>query len=111
MLEAINLDDDLSPLVVTSDDETVTFSIDIDATVDFDAGFSFSGKDGIDRDYVPLGSSSASTTEVIKFPMVITVTRSVDPLPELVDAEVKRTRITANFGYVEPDWSEEAYEE
>ena len=38
----------------------------------------FSVKDGIDRDYVPLGSSSETTTEVVKFPMVITVTRSVD---------------------------------
>lgn len=111
VLKVINLDEDLSPLVVASDDDTVTFSIDVDATVDFDAEFSFSVKDGIDRDYVPLGSSSVSTTEVVKFPVVITVTRSVDPMPELVDAEVTRTRITADFGYVEPDWSEEAYDE
>jgi hypothetical protein len=94
------------PLVVASDDESVTFSIDVVGLVAFEAEFSFFVS--IDRDDVHFGSSMQNVEERASFPVVITVTREIDPEPEVLDIDVTRTRIDVDFGSIEPDG---AYEE
>lgn len=44
------------PTVIATDDETITFTVNVEALVAFEANFSFYVKDSIDRDYVPLGA-------------------------------------------------------
>ena len=59
-------------------------------------------KDGIDNDYVPLGSERCSVEDEIEFQLVITVLQDIDPAPQVVDVEVAMKRIEVDFGYVTP---------
>ncbi|ESY95486.1 hypothetical protein [Mesorhizobium sp. LNHC229A00] len=68
----------------------------------FEASFSFSIRDAIDEDYVPLGSEEMYTEEEITFEAVITVARSMDEGIDVAEADVALRPVTVKFGTVEP---------
>lgn len=92
--------------VVAADDDTFTVLAEIDATVEFQAYFSFSHWDGIDRDYVRLGGGSATRSREVSLQIALTFYKDDADAenPEPHDVEVESRRLVIDFGEVEPDW-------
>lgn len=105
--QLIRWDTATPPVVVAADEDVVTFSTRLEARVAFEASFSFSIRDAIDEDYVPLGSEEVSTEEEITFEVVITVARNMDQGLDVAEADVALSQVTVNFGTVEPFQSED----
>ncbi|RWE14149.1 MAG: hypothetical protein EOS23_02930 [Mesorhizobium sp.] len=105
--QLIRWDTATPPVVVAADEDVVTFSTRLEALVAFEASFSFSVRDAIDEDYVPLGSEEVSTEEVITFEAVMTVARDMHDGIDLAEADVALSPVTVNFGAVEPFQSED----
>ena len=99
------------PIVIVADDETVTFTTSVEALVSFEASFSFSVKDWVDKDHVSLGSEQFSVEQSEVFQLVITVGRDHDPEPQVIEVEVVKQRFEVNFGEVEPFPGENPYHE
>lgn len=74
--------------------------MDIDITFDF----SFFIKDGIDKDYVPMGSASSSRTETLELMVLITFGGNIPDAPEIKEIEVQGNQHYVRFGCIEPDW-------
>ncbi len=92
-------------VVVSSNDEEVVVSFDLTVEAQVDASFGFSVRDGIDRDYVTLGSSDVSAPAYFSLNAVATFSKSNDRDPDLVDLEIDGRRgIAVDFGSVEPDF-------
>ena len=68
----------------------------------FGANFSFYVKDGVDRDYVSLGSEPFSVRKKKRFQLVVTVLRDLDADDRVVDVEVSKKRLEVDFGFIEP---------
>lgn len=100
--QRIDAESATDPVVIASDEETVTFTTTLKATVGFEASFSYSVRDWIDKDYVSLGSETEYVEEEVEFEVALTVERVTDGEPEVIEAEVAKQRLTADFGYVEP---------
>lgn len=94
--------------VLTSDADYVTmaFPVSVDAT--FHASFSFTVRDGIDKDYISIGGTQANKSEEFDVQVVVTVPREDDgPDPEVVDVEIDALSRSVDFGYVEVDYGED----
>lgn len=74
--------------------------VDVDITFDF----SFSIKDGIDKDYVPIGSASCSRTETLELMILITFAGNIPDAAEINEIEVQGNLHYVRFGFIEPDW-------
>jgi hypothetical protein len=97
-----NLESVTAPIIISADDEKVTFTIKLEALVAFEAEFHSYVRDSIDGDNVPLGSATATTEQTLTFELVITVSRQIDPEPEPLDVEVAPPRLSIHFGHVDP---------
>ena len=91
--------------VVSADADTLTLVVKIEAEVEFHAGFRFSHWDGIDREYIRLPGSTASTIDKVDLEVAITVYKNDLDDPAPLDVSIESAGLTADFGYVEPDWS------
>jgi predicted nucleic acid-binding protein len=90
------------PIVIAADDDSVTFTTTLRATVGFEASFSYSVRDWIDKDYVKLGSESEYVEDEVEFEVALTVSRPAEGEPEVLEAQVAKQRFTVDFGHVEP---------
>ncbi|MDP3115972.1 MAG: PIN domain-containing protein [Phenylobacterium sp.] len=90
--------------VVSADADTLTVVVRIEAEVEFHAGFRFSHWDSIDREYIRLPGSTASTIDKVALEVAITIYKDDldDPAPH--EVSIESSGLTADFGYVEPDW-------
>lgn len=91
-----------APVIISADDDKVTFTIKLEALVAFEAEFHSYVRDSVDGDNVPLGSVTANTEETLPFELVISVSRQIDPEPEALDVEVAPPRLSIHFGHVDP---------
>lgn len=89
------------PLVVDSDEEAVTFTVDLVARVEFTAHFSFKTYDD-EGDLFPMGWTQESIEDKVPFSAAITIARELEGEPETLDIDVNRPEIALNFGDVEP---------
>jgi len=89
------------PLVVDSDEEAVTFTVDLVARVEFTAHFSFKTYDD-EGDLFPMGWTQESVEDKVPFSAAITIARELEGEPETLDIDVNRPEIALNFGDVEP---------
>lgn len=96
-------DRDQIAVVATSDDQVV-LSFDLKVEAEFEAYFSFSMRDSIDRDYVQMGSAATTTREAFRVTVVATFDKSTDRNPEPYDVEIEGRGVTVDFGHVDPDW-------
>ena len=93
----------LRPVEVT--DERLVAEIPVVVHVEVTSDFSFSVKDGIDKDYVPIGSSSATRTVRLNVNVLVTFDRENPDDPAIEDIEVTGpSRYDVAYGYVEPDY-------
>jgi hypothetical protein len=90
-----------SPTIIAVDGATVTFTIRVEAVVEFEALFSFYLYDSFDKDSVRLGAEEASSLEAIPFDLTIKADRSLIDGPVFHEVEVARKRFEVDFGYVE----------
>lgn len=83
----------------------VTISMDIDAV----CSFNFSVMDGIDRDMVPMGSTTVSTLDSVDLDVLLSFGNPNGQLPELLDVELLPARRTIDFGFVEMSLADDDY--
>lgn len=102
-LQSINLGTISGLKIVEYDEESVSFTFMIDATVNFEATFHFHAYDSIDKDYVHLSSEYASVERILPVRLIIKIQREMDPEPQVIETEAAlKSYYTVDFGYVEP---------
>jgi len=91
--------------------ETVSFSdgeavvkITAIATAVIDVQFSFDKWDGIDREFMPMGSTTISSTELVEFEALVTVVVGVDDEMTIESIEILPMTHQMYFSEIEPDW-------
>lgn len=89
-----------NPVVLTADDDTVTFSIEVNIKADFEALFHFSIWDKIDRDSVGMGSEYIRTTTDVPVHLTIIADRDVTKGIVFREIEVSQKTFAVDFGYV-----------
>lgn len=100
-----------APVVLSADIEKVTFSIEVDINATFEAYFSFSVWDSIDRESISMGGESESQTADVTMALTIVADRDVSEGIGLHEVSVSHRAFTIDFGYVDavPD-EEPAYD-
>lgn len=94
--------------VLTSDADFVTLAFPVAVKATFEASFSFTVRDGIDKDYVGIGGAQASKSEEFDVQVVVTVSRDDDGSdPEVVDLEIDASSLSVDFGYIEVDYGDD----
>jgi hypothetical protein len=91
-----------NPIIISADDESVTFSTRIEALVGFEAEFHAYAHDSIDGDDVSLGSVTEYTEETHTFELIVSVSRDLDPEPEPLSVDVAPPKLSVHFGHVDP---------
>ena len=84
------------PIIIATDEQSVTFTINVKALVAFEAEFRFYFSD------TTLGGGVNSTNDYIKFQIAISVSRDISNEPNVIAVEVAKNRIEVDFGYVQP---------
>ncbi len=99
------------PQALSVDEDTVTFSVTVDARVKFTALFTFYVHDSVDREYVAVNTDEYETVSETTFQLVVTALKESGETPEFVDVEIESARLTADFGHLDvvPDQDPAAY--
>ncbi|WP_162820693.1 PIN domain-containing protein [Microvirga calopogonii] len=95
-----------SPWIIESDDSSISFIVPVSTRFEVAAEFEFSMRDGIDRDYVSLGSSSYSMKMAEDLPVIITVDRTGKHEPTLLDVDLEIPFPKVDFGLIEPNFED-----
>jgi predicted nucleic acid-binding protein len=92
----------LEPVEFTEDYITVktTFSVKAEIT----SHFSFQKWDGIDKEYMPMGSTEVETVKDIYIDAVISFAFDVDSNLEIDSIEIISQSVNLYYGEIEPDW-------
>ena len=69
--------------------------------------FTFEKWDGIDKEYMPMGSSTIQSQEEITLEVLVTFEGDLLRNPEILEIEVLPQRFNFNLGEIEPDWMSE----
>lgn len=88
----------------------LTIAVEAQLTVEASASFYISLYDGIDRDYVPMGTTEVAKTTDIDVQLLIKVSRD-DEAVEIWDVEITKAPSEIDFGEIEPDFRNEYYDE
>ncbi|MCY4049287.1 MAG: PIN domain-containing protein [Hyphomicrobiales bacterium] len=97
------------PHIIAFDEETVTFTVDLECTVKFTANFGFYLYDSVDKDCVHVGNEEFSKKDDIQLSVLLTISRNFHPEPKCIKAYITTQRIEVNFGSIEPDWGYEEW--
>ena len=88
--------------IIAVDGETLTFTVEVEAIVDFEASFSFYAiVDKIDKDYVDIGSVVANVEKTLSFDLTIRADRSLENGLIFHEVEVTKKPFEVDFGYIE----------
>ena len=90
-----------SPVVIAADGDTVTFSVEVEAFVGFEASFNFYVIDNFNNDYVWIGSQEVYIENTLSFDLIIKADRSLEDGPIFHEVEVTKIPFEVNFGHVE----------
>lgn len=101
-IEEFDFESITDPRVVYFDDDIIGFAVQLDAMVEFSALFDFYIKDGIDRDYVSIGSNELSSENYINFQVIIEMNRQFDDGIIVHDVEIEHSWLDVEFDLVEP---------
>lgn len=99
------------PTVISTDVETVTFLVCVDALVGFEALFTFFARDSIDKDTIDLGSTEKYIETTLPFELIITASRAMDDDPIFHDVEVARKFFEVDFGFIDAFPNQDPYHE
>jgi hypothetical protein len=90
------------PFVVRSDSDEIAFTLKLDCIINFEASFELYVYDGTDKDWVRVGHTSGDVDKSFLIEVTITCSKTVDPEPEVINAEITGTHFHVDFGYVDP---------
>lgn len=80
----------------------------VTAEIQVECTFNFWVKDGVDKDYVPIGSASVRQNKTLYFDILLTLG---DPMSDAVSIDeiefVGKERLHIEFGYIRPEWNED----
>lgn len=85
-------------------DDYLVVRLIVYASVDITGYFSFEKYDSYDRDYMPMGSGSATQTEDVEIEVLVTFGGQIPNQAEIDEIEVLAKREHISFGEIEPDW-------
>lgn len=85
-------------------DDYLVAQLIVYASVDITGYFSFEKFDSIDRDYMSMGSGSATLTEDVEIEVLVTFGGQIPNQAEIDEIEVLAKREHISFGEIEPDW-------
>jgi hypothetical protein len=88
--------------VVFADGEQLVFSIPVHADVSFGITLRFHAWDGLDRDYVKLGSRRIFVPKEIEVITTITVSRDIALEPAVEEISTTLYRINLDLGHIDP---------
>ena len=95
------------PSVLALEGEEITFSLELECLIAFNARFSLSAWDSVDGEYVALNRQGEEVEELHKVAVTVRVDRRSAPDPEVLEVEANRRRLTVDFGAVNLDWAYE----
>lgn len=81
-----------------------TLHMEFSVSVDVVAHFSFAKWDGIDKEYIPMGSSTVEDTKEISVDVYVTLGGDLPDSPKVIGIEVEPILIHLEYGDLEPDW-------
>lgn len=94
--------------VLGSDSESVTIAFNVSVKAIFHASFSFTVRDGIDKDYIGIGGAEALKEESFDLQVVVTVGRDDEgPDPDILEIDSEGPSISVDFGYLEVDYGDD----
>ncbi len=88
-------------------DGKLVVQVEIDITVSASCNFSFSVRDGIDRDMVFIGSSELTTEAETAVDVLIGFSTLLNKPPQIDEIQLVAGYRTIDFGTVEPDYGDE----
>lgn len=89
---------------VEYDGKTLVASLTVEITTDITVDFSFEKWDGIDREYVGMGSTQVTTSESLSVEVLVTFGGTLPHAPVIEDVEVGTISASVSFYDLEPDW-------
>jgi hypothetical protein len=95
-MQSVHLDTASPPIVIATDEKSITFTTKVKALVAFEAEFRFY------YDNVALGLEVKSVEEDIEFQLAITVCREISTTLDIINVDVAEKRMEIDFGYVQP---------
>ncbi|MES2088961.1 MAG: PIN domain-containing protein [Pseudomonadota bacterium] len=108
MAEASVGEMDLSTLTeleaLDRDHDELVAKFSVTVPVDVTAYFSFEKWDGIDGEYMAMGSGSAAQSTEVEAEIVLTIGGKLPDHPEIIDIEVSFSDVRVEFTDLEPDW-------
>lgn len=114
VLGVVISDDELVLAPVDTEDGSLVAELTVSVEVEVSCDFSFSVRDSIDKDYVPMGSATLTGSDTIELRMLITFAGDIPDDAEIDEIEVEgNNRHYISFGTVGPDWMDDSsnYEE
>jgi hypothetical protein len=90
--------------VISVDDDLLVFSVPVHANVSFGVAFRFHHWDSVDREYVRLRSRTEWIPRKIEVIMTISISKELEPAPDVYEISTMRDRIELEIGNVEPDY-------
>ncbi|KFB68174.1 PIN domain-containing protein [Candidatus Accumulibacter vicinus] len=87
--------------------DMLVVQVDMDITVEATCNFSFSIRDGIDRDMVFIGGNEVTTEVETVIDVLITFSQLADHNPQVDEIELVSAHRTIDFGAVWPDYGDE----
>lgn len=103
VLQFVDVDTIESPAVIAADDSQVTFTVKAQATIGFEAEFSFYAHDSVDGHDIGLGSRSSYIEWPLPFEIAISVSREIDDGQfDIYDVNVTSPQKDVDFGYIHP---------
>lgn len=91
-----------TPNVLEEDEETVLFSVRVNALIKFTVHFDFYVRDSVDRDDVHLGGEEFTSQRWLGFDLAITVWRDMSEEIDAVEVTASRRGMTALFERIDP---------
>jgi hypothetical protein len=92
------------PSVVLFNENELTFSVDLACQITFEADFDLQIRDGVDKDYISMGSAAASKSETRTINITVICALTEDGAYEPYEVEMNRQHLHIDFGRVEPEW-------
>lgn len=95
---------------IDSGDDFLATETTVTVTLEASCDFSFTIRDGVDKDYVPIGGVSILKESNLTLPLVISFGGDFGKTPEILEVEITGNRHTIDFGYVAPDYGPDSDE-
>ena len=102
VMQYVDLDNATAPVVISADDEEITFVITLPALVEYEANVHFYAYNRIDKDLVSLTDEIFTETQTDKFQIAITVPRQIENELDVHSVDIAKHRLVVDFGEVDP---------